>query len=198
MKHSAFQLTATAILSALTLLLGLTPLGIIPLGFINVTILSIPVIIGTLSLGLKSGLVLGLSFGLASLFRAFTSPSSLVALLLQNDPTLVVLMCLIPRLLIPLSASLTYHAAQRNKIAKNIALPMAAVAGSLTNTVFYLGLMLVFYKAAGLDTEAILTLITTTAAIAGSCEALAAAILTTPIVSAVSRITLISGRQEGP
>jgi len=197
MKQSAFQLTATAILSALTLLLGLTPLGIIPLGFINVTILAIPVIIGTLSLGLKSGLALGLSFGLASLFRAFTSPSGLVAPLLQNNPALVVLMCLIPRLLIPVSAHFIYRASQRNQITKKIALPLAAVAGSLTNTVFYLGLMLAFYMAAGLNADAILTLISTTAAIAGGCEALAAAILTTPIVSAVSRITFISKRQEG-
>jgi uncharacterized membrane protein len=194
MKQSTFQLTATAILSALTLLLGLTPLGLIPLGFINVTILAIPVIIGTLSLGLKSGLVLGLSFGLASLFRAFTSPSGLVAPLLQNNPVLVALMCLIPRLLIPLSASFIYRIFQRNQGAKKIALPLAAVAGSLTNTVLYLGLMLVFYIAAGLNAEAILTLISTTAAIAGGCEALAAAILTTPIVSAVSKIKFISDR----
>ena len=197
MKPSTFQLTATAILSALTLLLGLTPLGIIPLGFINVTILAIPVIIGTLSLGLKSGLALGLSFGLASLFRAFTSPSGLVAPLLQNVPVFVVLMCLIPRLLIPVSASVVYRASQRNQIARRIALPMAAIAGSLTNTALYLGLMLAFYMAAGLNAEAILTLISTTAAIAGGCEALVAAILTTPIVSAVSKITLFSGGQEG-
>jgi uncharacterized membrane protein len=194
MKQSTFQLTATATLSALTLLLGLTPLGIIPLGFINVTILSIPVIIGTLSLGLKSGLVLGLSFGLASLFRAFTSPSGLVAPLLQNNPVLVVLMCLIPRLLIPVFASSVYRICQQNQMIKKLALPLAAVAGSLSNTVLYLGLMLLFYMAAGLNAEAILTIISTTAAIAGGCEALAAAILTTPIVSAVSKIQLIGKR----
>lgn len=55
------RFTWTALLAALIILLGVTPIGLIPLGFINVTILCLPVIIGTLLLGLRTGLVLGLS-----------------------------------------------------------------------------------------------------------------------------------------
>lgn len=53
------RFTWTALLAALIILLGVTPIGLIPLGFINVTILCLPVIIGTLLLGLRTGLVLG-------------------------------------------------------------------------------------------------------------------------------------------
>ena len=70
----------------------------------------------------------------------------------------------------------------------NAALTISAVAGTLTNTIFYLGLMLLFYHLAGLDTAAILGLITGTGIIAGGTEALAAAVLTTPIVCALKRV----------
>ena len=62
------------------------------------------------------------------------------------------------------------------------------ISGTLTNTIFYLGLMLLFYHLAGLDTAAILTLITGTGIIAGGTEAIAAAVLTTPVISALKRV----------
>ena len=65
---------------------------------------------------------------------------------------------------------------------------VAAALGSLTNTVLYLGLMLLFYIFCGIDTTSVLALIGGTALIAGSCEALAAAILVPPVLAAVSRI----------
>ena len=70
----------------------------------------------------------------------------------------------------------------------NAALTISAVAGTLTNTVFYLGLMLLFYHLAGLDTAAIVGLITGTGIIAGGMEAIAAAVLTTPVVCALKRV----------
>lgn len=47
MNQKTHHLVLTALFVALILLLGFTPLGLIPLGFINVTILCVPVIIGT-------------------------------------------------------------------------------------------------------------------------------------------------------
>lgn len=68
------------------------------------------------------------------------------------------------------------------------ALTISAVAGTLTNTVFYLGLMLLFYHLAGLDTAAVVGLITGTGIIAGGTEAIAAAVLTTPVICALKRV----------
>ena len=62
LTHSTYRLTLTALFVALILLFGLTPVGLIPLGFINVTILCVPVVAGTLILGLKTGLLLGACF----------------------------------------------------------------------------------------------------------------------------------------
>lgn len=180
------ELVLLAIFAALIVLLGFTPLGLIPLGFINVTILCVPVIVGTLYMGLKDGFILGAAFGLTSFVSALIKPSALVGTLMGANPFLVALMCFIPRLLIPLTATLVYRALNPKR--PSLAAAVAAAAGSLTNTVFYLGLMLLFYVMCGIDSSSVLGLIGGTAAIAGTCEAAAAAILVTPILAALQRV----------
>ena len=65
---------------------------------------------------------------------------------------------------------------------------VAAACGSLTNTILYLGLMLIFYMMAGIDNTAVLTAIGATAGGAGPCEAIAAALICPPILTALWRI----------
>ncbi len=185
-KERLNKLVLLALFVALIVLLGSTPLGLIPLGFVYVTILCVPVVIGTLLMGLSSGLVLGAAFGLTSFVQALVKPSTLVATLMGASPLLVFVLCVVPRLLIPISAFLT-HKALRNKN-EHIAVAASAVAGSLTNTVFYLGFMLLFYVLCGIDSSAVLGLIGGTAAIAGSCEAAVAAVLSAPILAALNKV----------
>ena len=175
-----------ALFVALIVLLGFTPLGLIPLGFINVTILCVPVIVGALYMGWKNGLLLGLAFGLTSFISALMKPSALVSTLMGASPVLVALMSILPRLLVPMVAYGVYTRFRSKR--ENLAVGVAAVCGSLTNTVFYLGLMLLFYVLCGIDTASVLSLIGGTALIAGTCEAIAAAVLCTPILMALRRI----------
>lgn len=185
------QLTLTALFIALVVLLGLTPLGLIPLGFINVTILHIPVIIGALVLGLRGGLILGCAFGLVSTLRAFGIPlpaSALVSNLMAESPLLVVVMSMLPRLLVPLATCGLCHLLERHGARRSVALAASAVAGTLTNTVFYLGLMLLFYILTSLDAAAVLGLIAGTGALGGGAEAVVAALVTTPVVLALEKI----------
>ena len=180
------NLVLLALFVALIVLLGFTPLGLIPLGFINVTILCVPVIVGTLYMGWKNGLILGLAFGLTSFASALMKPSALVSTLMGASPVLVALMSIVPRLLVPLAANAVYARLRGKR--ENLAVVVAAVCGSLTNTVFYLGLMLLFYVLCGIDTASVLSLIGGTALIAGTCEAVAAAVLCTPILLALRRL----------
>ena len=93
------QLVLTALFIALILLFGLTPIGMIPLGFINISLLGVPVVIGTLVLGLKTGLLLGFCFGTVSALSAFGiygTPSALAAALVAASPLLAALMCYVP------------------------------------------------------------------------------------------------------
>ena len=54
------------LLAGLIFLMGQTPLGLIPLGFCNVTLLVIPVAVGTIYMGWKNGLILGATFAATS------------------------------------------------------------------------------------------------------------------------------------
>lgn len=192
MRHNnTHHLVLTALFVALILLLGFTPLGLIPLGFINVTILCVPVVIGTIVLGLKTGLVLGLCFGTVSALSAFGimgTPSSLAATLVAASPFLALVMCYVPRILVPVTVHLVHRLIGRIKPVSRAALPAAAAAGSMCNTVFYLGLMLLFYAMMGIEYANLLALIGGTGLIAGVAEAVAAAVIATPVVVALRKI----------
>ncbi len=193
MKNNATRtLVLHALFAALILLLGMTPLGLIPLGFINVTILCIPVIIGTLYFGLKSGLLFGACMALASILSllglSMSPPSTLGANLLAANPFFAILMCVLPRLLIPLASYSVFRLCSRKNPESKSAIVLAAIAGSLTNTIFYLGLMLLFYTICAMDSKAILSLIGGVGLIAGSLEAAAAALITTPVILALRRL----------
>lgn len=190
-RASIQNMVLTALLAALTVLLGATPIGLIPLGFINVTILCVPVLVGTLNLGLRIGLALGACFGAVSALSAFgitMPPSALAGALAAASPLLTLLMCFLPRLLVPVVTHFAYQLAAQGNRRSVKALPIASAAGSLTNTVFYLGIMLLSYALLGLDTAAVLGIIGGTGLIAGGAEAVVAAVVVTPITVALRKI----------
>ncbi|MDO5022191.1 MAG: ECF transporter S component [Eubacteriales bacterium] len=178
------RLTVSALLSGLILLFGLTPVGLIPLGFINVTTLCLPVIIGTLIMGLKAGLLFGFMFGTVSLMSmlgfGMTPPSTLASNLFASLPLGAILMCYIPRLTVPVVAWLVYNS-------KESRIKFAAPAASFTNTVLYLGLMWAFYALAGLNTAPIVGLILGTGFLAGGAEALVAFLIVPPVTKALNK-----------
>ena len=189
--NQTLHLVLTALFVALVLLLGLTPIGLIPLGFINVTVLCVPVIVGTLLLGLRTGLLLGFCFGGVSALSAFGiygTPSALAGALVAASPVLAAVMCFLPRLMVPVVAHLVYKLISKGERAKKRAVPFAAVAGSLTNTILYLGLMLLFYVMLGINSEGVLALIGGTGLLAGSSEAVVAALISTPVLAALWRV----------
>ncbi|MEG1560150.1 MAG: ECF transporter S component [Clostridia bacterium] len=186
------NLALAGILTSMTFLLGMTPIGLIPLGIINLTIMCIPVIIGTLVCGLKIGLLLGAAFGLSSTLTAFgislAAQGSLSAALIPYSPFAVILMSMIPRLMIPIVSHFVFKSFSKKKHSfKPIAIGIATAAGSLTNTVLYLGSMYLFYMIFGLDTTVVAAFIAGTGVMAGPAEALVAVIICVPVVSTVLR-----------
>ncbi len=193
------KITITAILAALTLLLGVTPIGFIPIPPVTVTLMCIPVIVGTILEGLPVGLFLGSIFGLTSLFQAIgfsLVPNPFGMWLLTNFPLQAVVTIFIPRLLIPVVTWLLYKAISRGTkgLRDKIGIGVSAFFGSIANTVFFLGflylLMLPYAdKLApnlGTTPDGLFSAILTIGAINGLPEAAAAIILTIPIVIAVS------------
>ena len=76
-KSTTYDLVITAMLTAIVILLGFTPLGLIDLPLIKATILHIPVILGSLLLGWRKGAFLGAVFGAVSLIKNTMAPSVL-------------------------------------------------------------------------------------------------------------------------
>lgn len=101
-KLSNRKMVIAAMLGAITVVLGMTPLGFIPLGILNATTLHIPVIVGAIAEGPIVGALVGLIFGMSSFVRAFTNPTPISPIL--YNPLISVL----PRILIGITTYYTY------------------------------------------------------------------------------------------
>ncbi len=122
------KVVITGVLAAIAILLGVTRLGFIPVPNIsgNATIMHVPAIIGGVMQGPVVGLLVGGIFGVFSWLQA-TNP-------LFADP----LVSVFPRLFIGVTAYYSYAAL--SKRSEYMALVVAAVVGTLTNTILVLGM----------------------------------------------------------
>ena len=98
-------------LSAISIFLGLTGLGFIPIPPVRATIMHIPVIIGAIVEGPIVGTLVGLVFGLFSMYQNITAPGP-TSFIFWNP-----IIALVPRILIGLVAYYVYMLTK--KIIKN-------------------------------------------------------------------------------
>ncbi len=146
MKTKTSSIAFMAILIAIMLLFGFTPIGYIPLPFAELTLMCLPVIIGTLVLGLRTGMGLSVVFILTSLLQLVIKPSVLALILLDANPALCVISLIVPRLLIPV---VTYGVnCVLSRRMKRTGTAVACAAGSLINTFVYLGLLQLWFVSA--------------------------------------------------
>ena len=181
---------------AVIFLLGLTPLGYINLPIAAITTVHIPVIVGGYVLGKKGGAVLGFFFGLTSLMRCFTTPDATAAVILGTgfgayNLLLILAVIFLPRILTGLFSSALYELIGGTGKRQIAAMGVSAFAGSMTNTVFYLGglYLLAFEQTAnimGVAGSALLKALISIVAFNGVLEALAAVILCTAVGKALS------------
>ncbi len=139
-KLTTKDLTILGLLSAITILFGLTPLGYIPFGVIRVTTLHIPTIIGAIICGPLIGGLVGLVFGLFSLFTNLTAPSSLLYFMFINP-----LVSVVPRILIGVLTGMLYKKLSE-KFKNNFFVPfLIGAIGAIINTVLVLGMGYILY-----------------------------------------------------
>ncbi|MFA5576416.1 MAG: ECF transporter S component [Tissierellaceae bacterium] len=96
------KMVITGVLGAVSIVLGMTPIGFIPIGPTRATIMHIPVIIGALMEGPLVGGLIGLIFGLFSIYQALTNPTPVSAVFLNP------LVSIVPRILIGIVAYYVY------------------------------------------------------------------------------------------
>jgi uncharacterized membrane protein len=170
------KIVVSGVLAAIAILLGWTRLGFIPVPTLagNATIMHVPAIIGGVLEGWLVGGIVGTIFGIFSFLQA-TTP-------LFKDP----LVAIFPRIFIGITAYFTY--AGLKKVNEYLALVMAAVVGTLTNTVLVLGMGVIRKY---LPIEAIPPIIPQAIA-----EVIIAAIITVAVVAAWKRIETGRGKSK--
>lgn len=126
------KIVITGILAAIAILLGVTRLGFIPVPNVsgNATIMHVPAIIGGIMEGPLVGLLVGGIFGTFSFLQA-TSP-------IFANPVVAIG----SRLFIGVTAYFAYRAFRGQN--EYLALVIAAIVGTLTNTILVLGSAIAF------------------------------------------------------
>jgi uncharacterized membrane protein len=132
MKINVRQIVVAGILGAIAIVLGVTQLGFIPVPNLSgsATIMHVPAILGAVLEGPVVGVLAGLIFGIFSMVQDTTG--------LFTNPLVSVL----PRVLIGITSWYAYKAlVGRNQ---DLAAAVAGVVGTLTNTIFVVGMLVVF------------------------------------------------------
>lgn len=175
-----------ALLSAIEIVLFLTPLGFILVGPIRITTLHIPVIFGSLFLGWKYGLFLGFLFSVLSftsnliaptIFSFIFNPFVEVGLFKGNIFSLVIV--LVPRLIFPLVAYWCYY---------KLKLPLfiSVLVSTLSHSLLVMGMIFIFFAQPYMTItnssfSVFATIILTTIFINGTLEAIAGMLLIVPL-----------------
>lgn len=180
------QLTIVGMLSAISIIMALTPLGFIQLPMARATLMHIPVIIGAIIEGPVVGLLIGLIFGVFSLVQNFVAPTSALFFAFQNP-----LVSVLPRVLIPITAYYSY----KYMIGKSetLKIGVGTVIGTLTNTFGVLTMIFLLYaqryaEMKGIAESTVAGVIYGIALTNGIPEVIVAVIITIPVVIALKRI----------
>lgn len=138
-RLSTRQITMIGMLSAISIFLGLTGLGFIPLPTMRATIMHIPVIIGAIVEGPVVGSLVGLVFGLFSMYQNFIAPGP-TSFIFWNP-----IIAIVPRILIALIAYYVYSLLQKKLKKESISIAIASMVATFTNTAGVLILAYLFY-----------------------------------------------------
>jgi uncharacterized membrane protein len=130
-------LAEMAVLVAIILLMAFTPLGYMPTPWgIQITLIVIPVAVGSIILGPKAGAFLGLVFGLTSFANAFSNAMGMMFLEVSVLRTMILLIG--NRVLVGLIPGLLFQAFKGSPKMRTIGTVICCFLTPVTNTVLYI------------------------------------------------------------
>ncbi len=203
--------TLTAMFLAILILLAVTPLGFIPIGPINATTMHIPVIIASIVLGPRLGAFLGGVFGFISLIRSTIIQTPLSFVFSPLVPVIgttqgswkASLVVFIPRILIGIVPYFVYMGFKRfsKRNTSPVALFIAGLAGSLTNTILVMNLIYFLFQqdyaqVIGANTNAVYSAILAVIFTSGVPEAIVAGLATAGVASVLLKLVKTNPTQE--
>ncbi|MCL2539129.1 MAG: ECF transporter S component [Oscillospiraceae bacterium] len=143
-------LTRLSLLFAIVVILTVFNIGNIPIGPVVATVYQVPVIIGAVVLGVGAGCFLGGAWGILCFYLAITGQTTDVVALavVQQNPLLYLSIAFVPRLLTGLFSGLIAKGMKKLFGSKLDVLGygITGIAGSLTNTVLYLGALFILIR----------------------------------------------------
>ena len=142
-NQRVLKLVQLGILTAILLIMFQTPLGLgLKIGMVEITFMTVPVVIGSILLGPWAGAFLGLVFGLLSL--STTPGNPLFGIVFSENIWLLIVVCIVPRVLIGFSSYGVYSLFKKRW--QKLSFALAGLVGALTNTVLFLGCVILLLE----------------------------------------------------
>ena len=137
------KLTVNAVFIAIIAVMSFTPLGYLRLGAVEISLLAIPVAFGGAVMGVGSGALLGLAFGVSSFIQCFGMSAFGTAI--------------IPRVLMGAGSALVYKLLKGKNVQDNVSSLISFLTAAVLNTLFFVGSFIVLFGNtelyAGLETQ---------------------------------------------
>ncbi len=148
MKNEKLQVwVRLALLVAIEVAMRLLGLGKVPVGPLNMSFLTLPIAVGAVCMGPVAGMVLGMVFGLFSLYDAISGVGGMTTAFFSFRPVNTVILCVGMRMLMGLCCGLVYQGVRKLDSKGIVSYFVGAVSAPLLNTLFFMGyIILVFYN----------------------------------------------------
>ncbi|MFD1432307.1 ECF transporter S component [Lacticaseibacillus yichunensis] len=192
-RQHTFKIVIRALFIAIIALQATVPMfGFIPLGFMSLTIIHITVIVAAIMLGPWDGIFVGLVWGVMTIVRAYTAPTTPLDTLVFTNP----LVSVVPRVLVGLVAALVFWGVYKLVHRVSVASIVAAFFATLTNTIgvlFFMGILYTDQVASAykVPSSGLLKVLGGLVVTNGIPEVIGAVIITPLIVAALSAATHI-------
>lgn len=135
-----------ALISAIIIVMAMTPLGYLRTPFLSITLLTIPVAVGAMLLGPRGGLFLGAVFGATSFAQALSGAGGMTSILFQTNPLGVAFLCFVPRILEGFLCGLIFKIVRKTKF-KKACFYIAGISCPVLNTLLFMGTVItLFYQ----------------------------------------------------
>ncbi len=189
-KANTFRLALMALFTAIIVIMDFTPIGYIATPFFSITLMTLPVAIGAVCIGLGGGIYLSVLFALTSFLMCFNigfMPDKTAPLMFSASPVGTLITCFIPRILAGVITALVFKLFERKGNTSVLAFSVSCALMPLFNTVLFLTSYFICFRNTLLAGVEIKALITTAFLINGLVEIA----LTVIVGSVVARATYL-------
>ena len=201
MNNHSRQTTLLGLLTAVLLVLSMTPLGYLNIGPLAISFNMIPVAVGAAALGPVGGAVLGAVFGMTSFLQCLGIGGSswMGVILFDINPLFAFIQRFAPRLVTGFLVGLIYKGS-RKFVKAGIAGGVAGFFAALLNTVLFMGALILLYGNTQYLTDLIagrniIVFVCTFVGINAVAEMLVSTLVTGALCTALERARLMGGQR---